>query len=391
MVAKQARRAGGGILHARGEPAGRRRRPGGVLLFISEVPAGSKMGLTTDGALPGADDFKEFHECLFDPARERFHFAGFHFASGLIDALGNGAVTWKFDATIVPYWILVILLALLPMRMFRHGWTRFDRWRRGNCLNCGYDIRASTERCPECGKPIRTKGSTASLAADEAPARSAPRPTISVLLALSIGVLIGVIAHHRAARAAASSQRAQLLARPVKDLNLANASLGEAIDLLRRRSGLRIDVDWDSLEISSINQDRRVDLYLSDTTLGAALRSILHQLGGPDSDYFFAIERGRVVMASPQNPARTAKIYDTGGIMRAVDKGVGASEHSGFPPADSASPSDTILRLVEDVVETDSWRDNGGSIGDARTCGNRLLVVQTPELQARIGSLLAQL
>jgi hypothetical protein len=56
-------------------------------------------------------------------------------------------------AVAVPLWSLLLLLAVWPAW---HLWTvRRDgpekRRRRGLCAHCGYDLRASAERCPECG------------------------------------------------------------------------------------------------------------------------------------------------------------------------------------------------------------------------------------------------
>jgi hypothetical protein len=67
---------------------------------------------------------------------------------------------------IISYWTLLVASAVLTCVT---GLPTFRRLRRGRrvarnlCATCGYDLRASPERCPECGTPI-TRDRTASAA-----------------------------------------------------------------------------------------------------------------------------------------------------------------------------------------------------------------------------------
>jgi hypothetical protein len=51
----------------------------------------------------------------------------------------------------VPHWLLVLILAPLPCWHFAMAWRRRRRRQTGLCPSCGYDLRASPDRCPECG------------------------------------------------------------------------------------------------------------------------------------------------------------------------------------------------------------------------------------------------
>lgn len=51
----------------------------------------------------------------------------------------------------IPYWALVVLCVIGPLCRFI-AWRRSKGRRRENvCVKCGYDLRATPDRCPECG------------------------------------------------------------------------------------------------------------------------------------------------------------------------------------------------------------------------------------------------
>jgi hypothetical protein len=87
--------------------------------------------------------------------------AGFIFHRGYQPAWADtGNILFVPDLVIgLAYWAIVVASAILPLlwcRRVRRRIVHARRCKRGCCAACGYDLRATPGRCPECGRSSPT-------------------------------------------------------------------------------------------------------------------------------------------------------------------------------------------------------------------------------------------
>jgi hypothetical protein len=130
---------------------------GGVVLTFSRIEA------TMTGWINGLRVDRNAHKTLETCTKEEAINAGrtsyLNFKNGT-SHLGfqldsprkhaNGITTWA-ESVAIPFWFPFILFASLPLWRLWLRHKRRIRAQHGKCQQCGYDLRATPDRCPECG------------------------------------------------------------------------------------------------------------------------------------------------------------------------------------------------------------------------------------------------
>jgi hypothetical protein len=126
---------------------------GGQLVWLFQTANGLPEFLATSGVGPQWDiGAGRYHARHYDSVdrwnsfRESLRFA----ARTTPMTLKSGRVVTQRQITI-PFWPIAWFFAMPPAIAWQRHRVRQRRIRAGLCLRCGYDLRASPDRCPECG------------------------------------------------------------------------------------------------------------------------------------------------------------------------------------------------------------------------------------------------
>lgn len=124
---------------------------GSLYLFFSNLQLGDERRWTADYARDSAKSFEPIGELLFESPKADIKRLGFRLTRGPDDAFGIDGC--RFRVIVLPLWFVLAGSAILPAVRLRRWLRDRRRLRRGWCAHCGYDLRESRERCPECGTP----------------------------------------------------------------------------------------------------------------------------------------------------------------------------------------------------------------------------------------------
>jgi len=223
-----------------------------------------------------------------------------------------------------------------------------------------------------------------------------------------------------------------LLEKKLPTLKVNANSLSDVIDYLRDVSGANIYVDWPALERASIARDAPVTANLHDIKFSKALQIIFESVQGEDDDkkLGYTLDDGVITISTKKELSKNTvtRRYDINDLLfvapdynNAPDlslqnasqgqsgggggggggQGGGGnlftnsnnSNNNGDKTQDRANRVDEIKKYITDNVDTTSWKDNGGDVGQITSSPLRaiLLITQTPEAHRKVQSVLDSL
>jgi type II secretory pathway component GspD/PulD (secretin) len=188
------------------------------------------------------------------------------------------------------------------------------------------------------------------------------------------------------------------------DLRFNAAPLSEVLDGVAKQSGLKIIVDWEALNAAGVAKDAPVTVRIHDAKLSKTLLLIFKSVEGEDDDHQlgYRVSKGLLTISSrgELNKLRVTRSYDLTDLLaghpEATAPKTQATGMQGLPatePESRADYLDELKKYITDNVDTNTWKDNGGNVGEINngTTPNVISITQTPEAQRKVRMVLQSL
>ncbi|MEM9166074.1 MAG: hypothetical protein AAGB48_03520 [Planctomycetota bacterium] len=193
--------------------------------------------------------------------------------------------------------------------------------------------------------------------------------------------------------------------------------LGDVVGFLETVTQQNFDVDWQSLELLSIDEQTPVQLRLNNVSVKTVLDRLVEKVSDPLAPAGWAINDGIVQIASDEVLRRNTAlvIYDIRDLLIEVPDYEDAPEidlqsvlqssqggGGGQSPFDDAGGDDDeerdrqqridqVIDIIQNNVDFEGWQANGGDTGFIQELNGNLIIRNTPKNHREIQGLLSQL
>ncbi len=192
-----------------------------------------------------------------------------------------------------------------------------------------------------------------------------------------------------------------LLSRHVNDF-VVDGTLEEAINQLREREHLTINVKWDVLEAAGVARSSHVDVHLHDVTLDQALSTLLASVSVKTPLEFVANGDG-ITIATHDELLLSEPQVDQQFDIRALELATARTDSTLDPAIQSVvkqprldntrtnhreEVAKQVITDIEQSVDPNSWKDHGGKVGEIVYSAGILSVHQTERNMAETSKIL---
>ena len=123
---------------------------GRLTFFFTNISLGPRRAYTYDLWRMTNDEFADARTLIFETRPFPAKLVGTLLGASGPSAFGVDGAKYRFIA--VPFWMMAMVIGV-PLAMGLGTFWQRRKWGAGGlCADCGYDLRASTFRCPECGR-----------------------------------------------------------------------------------------------------------------------------------------------------------------------------------------------------------------------------------------------
>lgn len=203
--------------------------------------------------------------------------------------------------------------------------------------------------------------------------------------------------------------------------DFADATLENILQFIAAVTNLNLDVDWDSLSQIGIERDRRLSLQLREVPASTLLTRVLQRVSIDEfSRASWTVQDGIILVASDADLRRNTfiVIYDVRDLLfevpnyefapeldidQATQQGGGGGGGGGTggifdqddDDEDTRRTEEEILRdlldIIQENVDFEGWRENGGDTGIVQQFGGNLIITNTAGNHREIQRLLDKL